>query len=275
MTLDSSLLSSMEFTTLHVRRQDGICTVTMNRPDKLNAMNVDMRRELGDCFLALALDEETRVVVLTGAGRAFSAGGDINDFRQTPHQLHRMMARLSHRWFRAFWNLPQPVIGAVNGAAGGGGCNLALACDLVYASETAYFVNTFLDIGLMPDIGGAFMLPRLVGMARAKEMALLGERIEARMAASMGLVNGVYASEALMDQVMDRAARLATRSPESLCLTKRILNRAFESSMEAVLDEELAGQSFLFTTPENRSGVERFLGSRGRGAGSAQTTLKD
>jgi 2-(1,2-epoxy-1,2-dihydrophenyl)acetyl-CoA isomerase len=261
MTPDTS--TRMAFRTLDVQQRDGICTVTMNRPDKLNAMNVDMRRELGDCFCALAQDAATRVIVLTGAGRAFSAGGDINDFRQSPHELHRLMANVSHRWFRAFWNLPQPVIGAINGAAGGGGCNLALACDLIYASESAYFVNTFLDIGLMPDLGGAFMLPRLVGMARAKEMALLGERIEAQRALAMGLVNGVYAQDRLLDEVLARARRLAARSPESLCLTKRAMNRSFESSMEGVLDLELAAQSFLFNTPENRSGVERFLGSRG------------
>lgn len=251
------------FRTLRVERRDGICTVTMNRPDKLNAMNVDMRRELGDCFDAIAQDTGTRVVVLTGSGRAFSAGGDINDFRQSPEDLHRMMQRVSHRWFRAFWNLPQPVIGAINGAAGGGGCNLALACDLIYASHDAYFVNTFLDIGLVPDLGGAFILPRLVGMARAKEMALLGERIPAPRALAMGLVNGVLAPGELMPQVMARAGQLAARSPQAVALAKRMFNRAFESSMEAVLDDELAVQSFLFNTTANREGVGRFLGQRG------------
>jgi enoyl-CoA hydratase/carnithine racemase len=255
-----------DFTTLRVESSDGICTVTMNRPDKFNAMNVEMRRELGDCFDAIAQDTSIRVVVLTGAGRAFSAGGDINDFRsQTPDDLHRMMQRVSHRWFRAFWNLPQPVIGAINGPAGGGGCNLALACDLVYASESAYFVNTFMEIGLVPDLGGGFTLPRLVGLARAKEMALLGDRIPAQRAFAMGLVNDVFAPDALMGEVMARAQRLAARSPEAATLAKRMLNRSFEMPMEAILDDELAIQSFLFNTAASREGVGRFLDARGNG----------
>lgn len=250
------------YETLEVTSHDGICTVTMNRPDKFNAMNVQMRRELGDCFQAIASDTDIRVVILTGAGKAFSGGGDINDFKGTPEELHTLMNRLSHRWFRAFWNLPQPVIAAVNGVAGGGGCNLALACDLVYASEDAYFVQTFLEIGLVPDIGGAFLLPRLVGPARAKEMALLGERIDARRAADMGLVNAVFPRARLTAEVEQRARHIAARSSSAVSMTKRMMNRAFESSMEAVLDDELAVQSFLFGTEASRAGVQRFLSAR-------------
>lgn len=261
----------MNFETLSVSTDDGICTVMMNRPDKLNAMNVKMRRELGDCFNAIADDTAVRVVVLTGSGTAFSSGGDINDFKGTPEELHVLMGRLSHRWFRAMWNLPQPVLGAINGPAGGGGCNLALGCDMVYASERAYFVQTFLEIGLVPDLGGAFTLPRLIGPARAKEMALLGERIDAKTAASMGLINAVFPHDQLMGEVMRRARHIADRSTAAVSLTKRIINRACESSMESVLEDEHMAQSYLFGTEASKRGVEYFLGARSGKGGSGKS----
>lgn len=256
----------MLFETLHVETRDGICTVTMSRPDKLNAMNFKMRRELGDCFGDIADDTAIRVVILTGAGKAFSAGGDINDFQNSQEDLHTLMGRTSHRWYRALWNLPQPVIAAVNGAAGGGGANLALGCDLVYASEEAYFAQTFLEIGLVPDLGGVFTLPRLVGPARAKEMALLGERVPAAEAERIGLVNAVFAPADLMAQVQRRAEHIAARSASAVTQTKRMINRSFETSMEGVLDQELAVQSFLFGTDASTSGVRRFLAARAKGA---------
>jgi len=253
---------TLQFETLTVEREDAVCIVTMNRPAKFNAMNLRMRQELGDCFLALGTDETLRAVVLTGAGTAFSAGGDINDFEGDPQALHDLMSRVSHRWFRALWNLPQPVIVAVNGAAAGGGCNLALSGDLIYACEEAYFAQTFVEIGLVPDLGGVFLLPRLVGLARAKEMAMLGERISARDAAAMGLVNAVVPAGGLLDKAKDAARTIAAKSPQAIPMIKKMMNRSFESSMEAVLDQELAVQSFLFNTDANRRGVERFLTAR-------------
>jgi 2-(1,2-epoxy-1,2-dihydrophenyl)acetyl-CoA isomerase len=256
-------VSTFEFETLDVRVDQMICTVTLNRPKRLNAMSLKMRRELGDCFAAIADDTAIHVVVLTGAGAAFCSGGDINDFSgKTSEEMHTLMARTSHRWFRSFWNLPQPVIAAVNGAAAGGGCNLALACDLVYTSDAAYFCQTFMEIGLVPDLGGAFLLPRLIGPARAKELAFFGERVTGAQAAAMGLVNAVFEPSRLMDEVMARARRLAARPASAVSLMKRMMNRAFESSMEAVLDDELAAQSFLFGTADNRAGVGRFLAAR-------------
>lgn len=252
-----------EYQTLKLERQSGVSTLTMNRPDKFNAMNLVMRRELAEAFTEIGADQQTRVVVLTGAGTAFSAGGDINDFdSQTPEQLHHMMGRISHRWLRAFWALPQPVIAAVNGPAAGGGCNLALCCDLVYASDRSYFAQTFLEIGLAPDLSGAFILPRLVGLARAKEMALLGGRTSAADAAALGLVNAVFSGETLMAQVQERATRIAARSGAATSLTKRMFNRSFESSMESLMDDEHYIQSFLFHTEDSRSGIKRFLEAR-------------
>lgn len=247
------------FETLNVTVTDAVCTVTLSRPEKLNAMSKTMREELGDCFLAIARDRGIRAVILTGAGRAFSAGGDINDFRATPEEMHQLMADKSHRWFKALWALPQPVIAAVNGVAAGGGCNLALACDLVFASTEAVFVQTFLAIGLVPDLGGAFVLPRLIGLNRAKEFALLGERVDAARALDMGLVNRVCPPDRLMAEANAAAARLAAGSPAAITLTKRMMNRSFEACMEAVLDSEWMAQSFLFGTADSQRGVAAFL----------------
>lgn len=255
----------MEFETLKVETREGICTVTLNRPDKFNAMNLPMRRELADCFEAIADDTAIKVVVLTGAGTAFCGGGDIGDFQgNSAEQMHALMGRISHKWFRTFWNVPQPVIGAINGAAAGGGCNFALACDLVYASENAYFAESFGQIGLIPDLGGTWLLPRLVGPARAKEMALFGERVPAAKAEAIGLVNAVFPPDQLLLEVMKRATRLAAQPASMASMIKKMMNRSFERSMEAMLDEELAAQSFLFGTEASRQGVDKFLSARGK-----------
>jgi 2-(1,2-epoxy-1,2-dihydrophenyl)acetyl-CoA isomerase len=248
-----------DWNTFTVTHADGVAELTFNRPDKLNAMSRQMRLEMGDFFLALAGETEVRCLILTGRGRAFSAGGDINDFRATPEEMHDLMGRISHRWFKALWALPQPVVVAVNGIAAGGGANLALSGDIVIAAEGAAFAQTFQKIGLVPDLGGAFLLPRLIGPQRAKELALLGDRIGAEEAWRMGLVNRVIPAERLMEEARGIAARIAAISPKAATLTKRIMNRAFEQSMEATLDDEWMAQSFLFGTSASQEGVDAFL----------------
>lgn len=247
------------FETLRVDMDDAVCVVALDRASKLNAMNRTMRRELGDCFEAIGHRDEVRSVVLTGSGRAFCAGGDIGDFRTDGEALHDLMRTLSHRWFRALWTLPQPVVTAVNGVAAGGGASLALAGDLVVASTTASFVQTFMKIGLVPDLGGAFLLPRLVGLSRAKELALLGEAIEAGQARDMGLVNRLVAPEELMPTALDLARRLAEQPRHAVALAKRMLNRSFERSMDETLETEWLTQSFLFSTDDSRQGIKAFL----------------
>lgn len=248
-----------DWTTFALTREDAVATMTFTRPDKLNAMSKTMRVEMGDVFDMLARDGSVRCIVMTGQGRAFSAGGDINDFRGTHEELHDLMGRVSHRWFRAFWALPQPVVMAVNGIAAGGGANLALAGDIVVAAHGAAFAQTFQKIGLVPDLGGAFLLPRLVGPQRAKEMALLGDKLPAEEAYKMGLVNRVVDPADLMEEAMTIARRIAAISPKAATLTKRMMNRSFEQSMEATLDDEWMAQSFLFSTTESREGVDAFL----------------
>ncbi|HTV67839.1 MAG TPA: enoyl-CoA hydratase/isomerase family protein [Rhizobiaceae bacterium] len=256
-----------QWETFTVTHADHIAELTFNRPDKLNAMSRTMRLELGDFFLDLARETEVHCLIVTGAGRAFSAGGDINDFSATPEEMHDLMGRISHRWFKAFWALPQIVVVAVNGIAAGGGANLALGGDIVIAAEGAAFAQTFQKIGLVPDLGGAFLLPRLVGPQRAKEMALLGDKISAKDAYQMGLVNRIVPAEQLMTEARALANRIAAISPKAVTLTKRMMNRSFEQSMESTLDHEWMAQSFLFGTAESKEGVAAFINKSSKARG--------
>lgn len=250
-----------EWDTIELEVADSIATVTLNRPDRLNVMNVTMRDELFACFdhLRTAVDK-VRVVVITGAGDAFCAGGDVNDFDGTPaEELHDLMRHRSHRWFQSLWSLPQPTIAAVNGTAAGGGANLVLATDLAIASERARFGETFIRVGLLPDLGGLYLLPRLVGLRKAKELCFTGALISAAELAELGLVSRVVPHERLSEETMALAQELASRPRHTLSLTKMVLNRATEQSMEEVMLNELLGQSYLFGTRDQRQALDTFL----------------
>lgn len=249
----------MNFSDLDVVLEDGIVYVAINRPERLNAMSSELREQLHGCFQEIAANTDIRVVVITGSGRAFCAGGDISEFDCNSEQLNDLISRVSHRWFRSFINLPQPVIAAVNGPAAGSGCSLALGCDLVYASESAYFVQSFVGIGLAPDQGSAYHLPRKIGMARAKEMCFFGNRVSAQEALEFGMINGCYPAENLMEEVRKKAQALRLKSPQALQMMKRMLNRSFESSLESILDMEAAAQSFLFSTESCKRSIAEFL----------------
>lgn len=256
-------MNEPQLTTLLLEIDSGIASVTLNRADALNAMNLTMRDELGSCFEHLRYRDDVRVVTITGAGEAFSVGGDVNNFSgPSPQALHDLMRTKSHRWFEQLWNLPQPTIAAVNGTAAGGGANLALACDLVLASERARFGETFVRLGLLPDLGGLFLLPRIVGLHRAKQMCLTGAVLDAEEAAALGIFSQVVAHENLHKEVRLLAEDLAQRPVNTLIAIKSILNRSFESSMEETLLRELYAQSFLFGTADHREGLEAFLERR-------------
>lgn len=252
--------------TLSVVRSDKVCTITLNRPDVLNAINLTMRRELSEVFEEISPRNDIRCVVLTGAGRAFCAGGDINDMQGGPEAGSDMMRNLSYRWVKALWNLPQLTLASVNGIAAGGGCNMALACDLVIASERASFVQSFLNIGLIPDLSGMFSLPRLLGLHRAKEFTLLGDRVDAQRAAEYGLVTRVVPEAELQAATRALAGRLADRPMRAAAMTKRLLNRSFETPLETMIDYEQATQSFMFATADNAALSAAFL-ARGKAKG--------
>jgi 2-(1,2-epoxy-1,2-dihydrophenyl)acetyl-CoA isomerase len=248
--------------TLRCRRRGGVAVLTLNRPAKLNVMNLVMRDELRAAFDEIRATTGIRALVLTGAGQAFCAGGDVNDFvGRSIEEMHTLMREKSHRWFRALWDLPIPTIAAVNGVAAGGGTNLLLACDVVMAAQGARFGQTFMKVGLMPDLGGLFLLPRSIGLHRAKALCLTGELVTAERARELGIVHEVTSSQDLLERSVALAAKLAEGPPAAYAASKSILQRSFELSMDEVLQQELFAQSFLFSTEDHRSRLTSFLKS--------------
>jgi 2-(1,2-epoxy-1,2-dihydrophenyl)acetyl-CoA isomerase len=241
----------------------GVLTLTLNRPDALNAFDVEMKETLLAAFKAAARDTAVRVVVLTGAGRAFSAGQDLKE-RQLPGAAD-LGSELRERYnpiVLAMRRLEKPIIGAINGVAAGAGLSVALACDMRIASESASFIEVFARVGLVPDTGSSWLLPRLVGYARAAEMAFTTEPLDAASAERIGLVNRVVPAELLMGEVNALATRLAGGAPLALALAKRALNRALETSFEQALEFEAELQSIAGRSADHLEGVTAFVEKR-------------
>jgi len=242
---------------------DGVRTITLNRPDALNSFNVEMKEALLAAFKDAARDRDARVVVLTGAGRAFSAGQDLKE-RQAPGAAD-LGTELRTRYnpiILAMRRLEKPIIGAINGVAAGAGISVALACDIRLAAENASFIEVFGRVGLVPDSGSSWFLPRLVGYARAAEMSFTTDPVDATTAERIGLVNRVVPAEALMEEANAMAVKLAKAAPLALALTKRALNRALESSLEDALEFEAQLQSIAGRSADHREGVDAFVEKR-------------
>jgi 2-(1,2-epoxy-1,2-dihydrophenyl)acetyl-CoA isomerase len=253
-----------EFIRKEVR--DGVGVLTLNRPDVLNSFN----RPMG-LALQAALDEcagraDVRAVVLTGAGRAFSAGQDLAEVMPPDGspgaEVTALIAESYNPLVRRITELEKPVVCAVNGVAAGAGANLALACDFVLAARNASFIQAFVNIGLVPDSGGTFFLPRLVGMARAKQLALLGERLTAEQAFGFGLIFALHEPERLMPEAEALAARLAQMPTLALGLTKRALHASLDSNLARQLELECALQGIASRSDDYREGVKAFQEKR-------------
>jgi 2-(1,2-epoxy-1,2-dihydrophenyl)acetyl-CoA isomerase len=246
--------------TLQVDRADGVVTITFDRPHKKNAINGVMWSELAEAAAALVSSED-RCVVLTGAGGDFCSGADLSgEARSSQHQLAAM--RGINAVVQAFHELPQPTIARVDGVAAGVGMNLALGCDLVLASDRSRFSEIFARRGLSIDGGGSWLLPRLVGLHKAKELALFADVIPAEEALRLGIVNRVVPLAELDALVDDWATRLAAGPPIALAMTKRMLNRSFEQSFEQALDDEARCQTVNFGTRDTAEAVGAFLEKR-------------
>lgn len=242
---------------------DGVATITLDRPDELNALTIAMKGELLAAFRSVARDRGVRAVVLTGAGRAFCAGQDLKE-RLEPDAMP-LAVELRERYnpiIRAMRALDQPIVGAVNGVAAGSGASLALACDLRIAAEGASFALAFGRIGLVPDSGATWFLPRLVGPAKAAEMALLTEPMSAADAERFGLVAKVVPVESVVDEARAMALRLAALAPRALALTKHALDRAWGADLETVLDDEAYLQGIVGATADHAEGIAAFLEKR-------------
>jgi len=259
--MPASIVPRME--TLQIERADGVVTVTFDRPEKKNAVNGVMWRELLETAQEIRATSADRCVVLTGAGGAFCSGADLSDDSNTGVATHQL-ARMQHinTVVQAFHDLPQPTIAKVTGVAAGIGMNLALGCDLVIASEEARFSEIFVKRGLSVDGAGSWILPRLVGLHKAKELCLFGDIIDAPEALALGIVNRVVPAGDVDKLVDEWAARLAAGPPIALSMTKRMLNRSFEQSFEQTLDDEARSQTVNFGTRDTAEAIGAFLAKR-------------
>jgi 2-(1,2-epoxy-1,2-dihydrophenyl)acetyl-CoA isomerase len=259
--------------TITVRRRDGELRIELNRPDTLNAWNRQLGEELLAAVQEAAADQSVRAVTITGAGRAFSSGADLkSSFDPTPEGHPDVRAALTERYhpiIAGIRHMPKPVLAAVNGPAVGIGCSLALACDLVLARESAYFLLAFVNIGLAPDGGSSLLVPSKIGFARAAEMAMLGERVPAPQALEWGLINRVAADDEFDAAVDELAARLAGGPTRSFAASKRQLNAWVYARMEEQLDLEASLQQALAASGDFQEGVRAFLEKRPPAFGGA------
>jgi 2-(1,2-epoxy-1,2-dihydrophenyl)acetyl-CoA isomerase len=248
---------------IEVTRSESIATVTINRPQRKNAVTGDMWAQLAETFRSLSADTEVRCVVITGAGGEFCSGADLAARSASGKPMHQLAAmRHVNDAALSLHRMPQPTIAKVRGVAVGAGCNMALGCDLVVASETARFSEIFAKRGLSLDFGGSWILPRRVGLHHAKELALFGDIISAADARELGLVNRVLPDGELDAFVDGWAKRLAAGPPIALALTKRMLNNAMNVTMEEALDDEGAAQTVNFATKDTLEAMEAFMQKR-------------
>jgi enoyl-CoA hydratase len=253
----------MTHETLLTAREGAIATVTLNRPDKLNALNLTLVRELGEAIAALEADASVQVVILTGAGeKAFAAGADIAAMAAMSTSEAKRFADLGHAVGARMEAARFPIIAAVNGFALGGGCEIALACDFIYASEKARFGQPEVSLGVIPGFGGTQRLARRVGIGRARELCFTGAIIGAEEARSIGLVNSVVPHGELLGKVAEVARLIASRGPVAVAQCKRVLARGADVTLQVANELEAQAFASLFGTRDQREGMDAFLNKR-------------
>ena len=251
----------MSCETLIFQKQDGVATITLDRPKQMNAINDIMMSELSALIEDIAKDDEVRVVVLTGGKNLFAAGADIN-MVSTIQSAFKAYDFSRGNPMNDLQNLEKPVIAAVSGFVLGGGLELALACDLRIASDTAVFGQPEISLGLIPGAGGTQRLGRIVGMAKAKEMLFTGDTIDAEEAYRIGLVNKVVPVESLMDKTMKMAAKIAAKPAMALKVTKIVVNNGINMDLESALRFESQSFALLFSTQDQKEGLAAFIEKR-------------
>lgn len=248
---------------VEVDGEAGIATITLNRPDALNSLTVPMKQDLLAAFRRVEREAAVRAVVLTGAGRGFCAGQDLKERLQP--DAAPLGDELRERYnpiIRAMRALPKPIVGAINGVAAGAGASLAMACDLRIAADSASFALAFGRVGLVPDSGATWFLPRMIGATRATELALLNDPVAAAEALRLGLVGRVVPTAELAAEASAMAERLAAGAPRAIALTKRALNAAWEHDLDAALEYEAHLQDMAGRTRDHAEGMAAFLEKR-------------
>jgi 2-(1,2-epoxy-1,2-dihydrophenyl)acetyl-CoA isomerase len=254
----------VEYETVDVAVEDGLATVTLNRPEALNALNMQLKEELAAVLRVLVDEVEVRAVLLTGSGRAFSTGGDIKqmDPDRGTETTRRRMAKLTREVVIPLARLDKPVIAAVNGHAHGLGLSIALACDVIYAAESAQLSMAFSRVGLGPDGCASYFLTRAVGLMTAKELMFTGRRLTATEARELGLVNRVVADEELLATAAELGRQLAGGATIALSGAKRALNEAGLHTIEEQAELEAFGQAIAMTSEDHREGIAAFAEKR-------------
>lgn len=257
----------MDFETLQVELRGSVCVLTLNRPESLNALTINVAHEF-QRGVSHAVESRARAIVLTGAGRAFCAGGDLREMQTIAAKEGKLEAffdeplRILNEAIRLIRQTPLPFIAAVNGVASGGGCNLALACDVVIAAESAKFNQAFIKIGLSPDCGGTFILPRLVGWKKAAELMFTGDMVTAQNALEMGMINAVAPDAELMSHALAMADRLAAAPTAAIGQIKKLLEASAINDYSSQLELERKAQIESGKTRDFTEGVTAFLEKR-------------
>lgn len=248
----------MAYENIILEKEENIAVITFNRPEAMNALNNQTRAEFRDAVADVAADDAVKVLILTGSGKAFVAGSDIKEFNKTtPYAAHNIL-----RLGEMVEKLEKPVIAAVNGFCLGGGCEIAMGCDIIIASDKARFGQTEINIGIIPGGGGTQRLPRLIGACRAKELIYTGDIIRAEEADRLGLVNRVVPAEALMNTAKEMAKKIATKSAAALKLAKTAINRGMQTNLESGLRYEYELYSISLSLEDKAEGVNAFLEKR-------------
>ncbi len=255
----------MNYDNIRFDIDDGVAQITLNRPDKLNSFTQAMHRDVRSALDEVKADQSVRVLVLTGAGRGFCAGQDLSERAEEPGQELDLGDSVEKNYaplVQALRDLPMPVVCAVNGVAAGAGANLALACDIVLAAKSASFVEVFCKLGLIPDTGGTYFLPRLIGSARAMGLALLGEKLTAERAESWGLIWKCVPDEDLVQQTQELARHFASAPTKGLAFTKQALHASASNTLQQQLTLECMMMSELGNSFDYREGVAAFMDKR-------------
>jgi enoyl-CoA hydratase len=253
----------MEYENILLEKKGAAAIVSINRPKALNALNLQTLQEMLHCLGELGRDEQTAVVILTGSGeKSFVAGADISHMQGLDVVEARKFGMLGHKVARALEELPQPIIAAINGFALGGGCELAICCDMRFASTNAKFGQPEVNLGVIPGFGGTQRLPRLIGKGLAAELLYSGDIIDAQEALRIGLVNKVFAQEELLEKCMELAEKIASRGPLAVKLCKEAVNNGMEMDLSRACQYEVDLFSICFSSVEQKEGMSAFLEKR-------------
>ncbi len=252
----------MSYETVLFDVNEGIASLTLNRPDVFNAFNEQLSADVLDALKKTAKDKSIRVLVISGSGKAFCSGQDLKSIAGTKRSLSESIHKRYNPMIKAIRNLPIPVICKLNGVAAGAGCSLALACDMIIASEAASLIEVFVNVGLVLDSGSSYFLPRLVGSARAFELSTLGSKVTAQQAADWGMINKVVKAEDLDAEVNKLAVHYSTAPTKAIGLMKKMLNKSFHSDLDTMLEYEAYCQEIAGRSEDYKEGVQAFVEKR-------------